>query len=212
MALFGQGVMRWTTFVTLLVALLCWHVPAEACSIVSGFGPDFEVGTDDPPDDVRAPNSPTLILTDIHRGRGPQSEGCGTQSATSCDDIGTVMLTLESFDLAKGLLLETRGDTPFSSRDIPMEQPVTVDDGALVLVWVDGDADEQEPISFEIRAIAVDEYGRQSDPSAWVTVDDPGRDGGTAGCQTAVGPAMPALLLVFVMFGHRRRRDANHRD
>lgn len=153
------------------------------------------------------PTLPPLGAPQITRGKKPQRSGCG-YSASSCDDIGSVVIRVSATD----------DNTPPEQIGYRMSveagsfpEGLTLPSGAvkplgdlLVLNWVDGASDDQEPIEFTLRVVAIDLAGNESAPQTVRVSDDPG------GC--AIAPARPPFLWVaFVataalLLATRRRR------
>lgn len=189
--------------VILFVATLVVVIPAVAfpCSIAPSFG-EFEF-IEEPPD-APPPATPTVTVTSINRGTGPQSEGCGGQSSSSCDDLGFLHVEIAGLDDGAGVRFEVRGDPP-SGLDLP-SGAVSVESTSPTLVWIDEANDEQEPIGFEFRTFAIDRWGQESAATDWVAVSDPGRRGGPGGCSTTSSAAGTALTPVLGLIAWRRRR------
>jgi hypothetical protein len=140
------------------------------------------------------PTLPPLGAPQFTRGKDPQRSGCG-YSASSCDDIGSVVIRVGATD----------DNTPPEQLGFRMSveagslpEGVTLLNGAvksfgdlLVLNWVDGARDDQEPIEFTLRVVAIDLAGNESAPQTVRVSDDPG------GC--TIAPARrPSSGLAFV--------------
>jgi hypothetical protein len=161
--------------------------------------------------------APTLppLTAQIRRGTGPQQMGCA-QSASSCDDIGSVSFqagatddvtppehigyrfTLEAGALPAGLTLPGAVE-PFAAQ--------------LTLLWIDGATNDQESIDFTLRVVAIDAAGNESAAQTVRVSDDAGGACAVAGARPPrlpfagfVGLALTAVLLV------RRRRPARIRQ
>jgi len=160
--------------------------------------------------DLVAPTLPAIPAPRIVRGKAAEQSGCSS-SASSCDDLGGVgfqvqatddltpperigyLFTLVSGSLPAGLVLpgavEPRG-------------------GEVAFGWVDGADDDQEPIDFTVRVVAIDLAGNQS-VAQMVRVTDEG-----SGCTVARrpaadgGPAALALVAGALLAARRRRRRA----
>ena len=123
------------------------------------------------------PSAPQMSLLSIKRGRGPRPDSSGS----SCDDIGEIILKLDQAardDRTQpekmGYLWQVRdGQLP---EDLgPPTRPVRLTvDGRLLLIWVDGSTDDQEPLEFSITITAFDLAGNQSQPSEAVQIRHPG--------------------------------------
>lgn len=153
----------------------------------------------------------------IQRGRGPKDEGCGKQSGTSCDDIGTLTLHFapsadpDSDTSAVGYRLRVTGGALPPGLQLPSEPLVGMgvapqSEGTLFLTWIDGASDDQESVDFSLTLTPVDADGNTGPTSPAVHVHDEGSSGG--GCnvhrhragRVAAPPALVALALL------RRRR------
>ncbi len=66
---------------------------AEACSLMPH--QMLEI-VDEDPDGEEPPQLPVVEVTNIKRGTGPRSEGCGESYVTSCDDVGWVTLQVDN--------------------------------------------------------------------------------------------------------------------
>ena len=75
-----------------------------------------------------------------------------------------------------------------------------------MLTWVDGASNDQEPIEFTLRVVAIDLAGNESAPQTVRVSDDPG------GCAIAParrpdsGLAFVAAAALLLATRHRRRR------
>jgi hypothetical protein len=145
--------------------------------------------TDQMPPTLPPPGAPRIT-----RGKGAQGVGC-TASASSCDDIGSIVIPVRATD----------DNTPpaqigfrMSVEDGSLPSGLTLPSGAvkpwgdvLVLNWVDGASDDQEPIDFTLRVVAIDLAGNESAPQTVRVSNDPG------GC--TIAPARrPYSALAFV--------------
>ena len=132
--------------------------------------------------DSTPPSKPIVALFDIDRGTGPQLNSDGPQLATSCDDLGVISMEVVSASdnsapqenlgfeihevgegvLPNGLQIESGASRAFGDRR------------ALVLSWIDGSSDQQEPFEFYIRIRAVDLAGNKSEFSDPLLISHPG--------------------------------------
>jgi len=183
-------------FTALIIAIVAGAAsipaPARACSSA---GPTPHVvdpamqATDQMPPTLPPPGAPRIT-----RGKGAQGVGC-TASASSCDDIGSIVIPVRATD----------DNTPpaqigfrMSVEDGSLPSGLTLPSGAvkpwgdvLVLNWVDGASDDQEPIDFTLRVVAIDLAGNESAPQTVRVSNDPG------GC--TIAPARrPYSALAFV--------------
>ena len=132
--------------------------------------------------DSTPPSKPIVALLDIDRGTGPQLNSDGTQTATSCDDLGVISMEVVSASdnsapeenlgfeihefgggvLPNGLQIQSGASRAFG------------DQRALLLIWVDGRSDQQEPFEFYVRIRAVDLAGNKSEFSDPLLISHPG--------------------------------------
>lgn len=115
-----------------------------------------------------APTISRAEVSAIHRGQGPKKEGCSGYSASSCDDVGSVRLRVQGADettpaegLGWSLELES-GALPAGAR-LPAT-PVRALGGELWFSFLDGDTDDQEAFSFNLRVASIDGAGNRSLP------------------------------------------------
>lgn len=182
----------------MIIAVLL-EAAAAACSFV---GPAELVVV--PSDDTTAPDAPALGAADVTRGRGPR--GFLVQSSTSCDDLGWIELTATSTDdmtPAEALAFDVElveGELP-DGLVLPDGPMTYFTPETLSWVWVDGDTNDQEPLSFVVAVRAVDQAGNTSD-AAEVTIEDPGSSGG---CSTSpFGGLLGALIAAASLRLNRR--------
>jgi MYXO-CTERM domain-containing protein len=189
--------------VGIVVVALAAPDPARACGVSevpASIDPSLKAVDHSPP---VLPSAPTV---EIKRGHGPTNPGCsGGSDVTSCDDLGELLFTVAgtddmtptdhlgySFSLASGKLPEgfTLPATPLQAQSAT----------SVVLFWVDGAIDGQEPLDFTLRVVAVDGAGNES-ASQLVSVQSSStgdcRVGGTSspsgGAAAFVGAAAVAL-------------------
>jgi MYXO-CTERM domain-containing protein len=162
---------------------------------------------DDTIADEVAPGLPTLDDLSVTRGVGPTRSGFGSQSVSSCDDLGWITLALSAEDdlsapesLGFVFALDT-GSLPFT---LPSEA-VRPFDGSITFVWIDEATDEQEPIEATVTVNTVDEAGNVSAESLLVTISDEGREEGLKGCSTGSGAPGVGLGLLGLLAVRRRR-------
>jgi len=192
----------------LAASLLAWIAQpslSRACSFagVSEFMPDPSLG------DTVAPQPVGSVDVRVSRGHGPDCSG-GRCQTDSCADLGTMGLTFTpptddrtaSTDLAYRLEVAEGIPPEGLLPGFTFLPPFSPSEG-IVLSWIDGDSDDQEPLEFSLRIYAVDQAGNES-PATAIEVSDPGS---SAGCNVgARGSALPLLLLPMGMIARRRFR------
>jgi hypothetical protein len=160
--------------------------------------------------DVTPPGQVSVVVPQLKRGVGPSGSGCGSQTATSCDDLGRLTLRVaapaedRTAPEQLGYRIRVVAGTPPSGLTFP--------DGAVVqyawgldFAWIDGATNDQEPIDFVIDVAAVDRAGNQGPPSAPVRIADGGGSG--KGCRVARGgDARSFALVLAALFGLARRK------
>src|SRR5262249_46185981 len=136
-----------------------------------------------------APSEIRDVSTSINRGQGPTG-GCGTQSRSSCDDMGSVQVHFEpAFDSDGGdvgyrveLIAGTAPGYSLTESQGRVVLPAYRDetDGRAVLnfYWDDGDTDSQESLDFTITLTPVDAQGNEGPISDPIHI----RDDGSGGC------------------------------
>jgi hypothetical protein len=193
-----------------MVALVCGSNArlAHACSLVQDVPHTLDPSAK--ATDTTAPAAPTVSVTSIERGKGPKTNvsSC-SQSASSCDDLGSVDLQLGAQDDQTptdqiGYQIELAGGELPSGMTLP-SQAVRARAGAIYLHWIDGAHDDQESISFTLQVRAVDLAGNIG-PATTVEV----HDSGSGGCSLIPSPlsAWPFTTLTILLLAHllRRRR------
>jgi hypothetical protein len=162
--------------------------------------------------DSTPPGVPTVSVESIHRGKGPQGSGC-SQSASSCDDIGTVSLLVSATDDQSsaeniGYRIELASGTLPSGLTLPSGAVRALGGGSLVMVWIDGNTDQQEALSFSLTIRAVDLAGNVGQP-ATIQISDPGSGSGctVAGHGLTLGWPSTAAIILGVFLLRRRRRS-----
>ncbi|MCA9488928.1 MAG: hypothetical protein KC621_03375 [Myxococcales bacterium] len=168
-----------------------------ACSLA---GPStLTIQTD--PTDQTAPTAPVWVATDIRRGVGPQGG-----MSTSCDDLGFVTITVARPDddpdgeEAVGYRLAlVEGSLP-DDLTLPEEAWLGPE---LILSWIDGATDDQEPLVFTLSLTPTDAAGNEGEPLV-VEISDPGSTANPLGCDVLGGGAGGAWMLGAVALLLRR--------
>jgi hypothetical protein len=162
--------------------------------------------------DSTPPGSPKVILEDIKRGKGPEGLGCG-QSASSCDDLGTVTLMVSATDDQTsaadiGYRIELASGNLPSGMTLPTGA-VAGYGGNLFLFWSDGNTDDQEALSFSLEIRAVDLAGNEGLPTT-IQVSSPGSGSGCSVAARGLTSAWPTAIAILIgtFLIRRRRRDA----
>lgn len=152
---------------------------AQACKPASE--PAHTLDTAAQASDATPPGLVTVTATEIRRGKGPDTNlaSC-SQSATSCDDIGTLALQVAAEDDQSppdklGYQLELTGGQLPSRLSLPTGA-VRAPSGIINLHWIDGASDDQETIAFALAVRAVDLAGNLG-PAQTVLIHDPGSGG-----------------------------------
>jgi len=164
--------------------------------------------------DTDPPKPPRLLKVDgIKRGVGPDITG----ASTSCDDLGTLTLTMEAAEdqrtppeemgyrvqLAAGSLPDGLTLPAGPVRQLPLAEG-DQQRAKLLFVWIDGATDEQEPLDFTLDITPVDRAGLEGG-AARVRVKHPGSDGCGLGRSPSSG-SLALLLAALMLLGARRRR------
>ncbi len=154
---------------------------------------------------VNANSPPTIVVSSVavKRGVGPVDEGCGSQSSTSCDDLGVVSLTLDGMQEQMGIVFETEGNVP---KGLVPTEPVAAEP-ELFLFFIDGATDEQEAVDFRLRITSVNAAGEMGATSEWIRVYHPGKSEGCATAPGKAGSLLPFLLLAGLLLVWRPRRS-----
>jgi hypothetical protein len=161
-------------------------------------------------------------------GRGYAPSGC-SGSGSTCDDIGTVLITPSAMDDMTppdgiGFRITLAGGTLPPGFTLPTGAIKREPSYAyLLLTWVDGATDDQDAIDFTLSIVAVDLAGNESAPQTVVVKDSGAGSGGSGGCRLsasrrsgpvagpAAGPTAPAgivLGLLGLALATRRRRGS----
>jgi hypothetical protein len=185
--------------------------PARACSLMSN--PPHTLDAQAQASDSTPPGVPAVTVESITRGKGPVSSGCG-QSASSCDDLGTVTLLVSATDDQTsaeniGYRIELASGTLPSGLTLPSGAVRAVGGGRLFLVWSDGNTDNQEALSFSLAIRAVDLAGNQGQP-ATIQISSPGSGSGCSVAARGLSSVWPTTIAILVgcYLLRRRRRDA----
>jgi hypothetical protein len=116
------------------------------------------------------PTVPQVGFNSVGRGhRSPGAEGCGG-GEPGCDAYGAVHVELAATDDVSpqdkiGYRFTVASGTPPTGLVFPAE-PVDFPLGetAFDFLWDDGATDQQEPVAFTLRIVAVDQAGNESAP------------------------------------------------
>jgi hypothetical protein len=173
--------------------------PAVACKIVGNQPHTLDAQAQS--SDSTPPGAPTVAVESIRRGKGPEGSGC-SQSASSCDDLGSIALLVSATDDQSppektGYRIEIASGTLPSGLTLPGTDVRGMGDGRLFFGWNDGNTDAQEPLSFSLMIRAVDLAGNVGQP-ATIQITDPGAGSGctlAARGLTTSWPTTSAVLL-----------------
>lgn len=187
------------------LALVAAPGDAGACSFAPP--PLHELDLDEVAEDTTPPSAPGSVATAlVARGQGPTGGPC-SQSATSCDDVGRIVLRVAPAEddrtpaASLGYLVTLASGTLPSGLSLRSE-PVRLLGDEVVLVWIDGATDDQEAFDFELDVAAVDLAGHVG-PPVRVRVRDPG--GGACAGSSGEGPLGLALALIALIALRARR-------
>lgn len=152
--------------------------------------------------DVQAPGIPMTRAVAVHRGRGPERNGCGI-SMSSCDGMGAINLMIQASDdrtpaNAMGYRFAVvRGRAPdglfAQGRDFRSYDATTV-----YLHWGDGATDDQEDLDFDLEVRALDRAGNVSAGAATITVRSEGGGCRVAGSRSRATTSAAVLLFALV--------------
>lgn len=166
--------------------------------------------------DTVAPAAPELSLGDIRRGKDPDTDysSC-SQSATSCDDLGSIALQVSARDDQTtadhmGYTFEVTAGQPPSNLYLP-SGAVRTRAGNVYLYWNDGATDDEETIDFTLAVHAVDLAGNTG-PAATLRVQHPGSGGGCAVLPCRPLSSWPIPLLLFLLIRSARERRSRSRQ
>ena len=156
--------------------------------------------------DSQAPALAGPPTVEIVRGKGPEGTGCGGATATSCDDLGRVTITVAASDDRTpapelGFRVVVKSGNPPPDFALPSGD-ILATDGKIFLHWVDGATNDHERISFVLAIAPVDAAG-----NVGASMDLPIADG-EGGCALGGGgrPRLLLPLLLAVLWAGLRRR------
>ena len=158
--------------------------------------------------DTTPPSVPVAKVDSVRRGRGPTTNSDCSQSASSCDDIGSIDIAVTATDDQTptdrmGYQVEVVAGRLPDGLALPTG-PVLQMGGHLYLHWIDGATDGQEPISFTLTIRAVDLAGNTSPPA-----DVEVADIGGSGCSLVgrrLGSSWAATVILLLMAARCLRR------
>lgn len=195
-----------------VVLLSVFQIPtrsAHACSLMANQPHALDAQAQ--VSDSAPPGVPTVSVESIRRGKGPESSGC-SQSASSCDDVGSIDLLVSATDDQTsadsiGYRIELASGTLPSGLTLP-SGAVRAIGGRLFLIWLDGNTDQQEALSFSLSIRAVDLAGNVGQP-ATIQISDPGSGSGctVAARGLSIGWPTAVAILVGAFLLRRRRRS-----
>ena len=124
------------------------------------------------------PNLPPVGFNYLGRGhRSPGAEGCGGGDP-GCDATGVVHVELAATDDVSpqdkiGYRFTVASGTPPAGLVLP-ENAVDFPLGEIAFnfLWNDGATDDQEPVNFTLRIVAVDQAGNESAPQTLAVHED----------------------------------------
>jgi hypothetical protein len=185
-----------------LAGVLAWSPPAAACFAAAT---PHELDPQEQQLDSSAPGAVEVLAVDIHRGQGPDCSGLGQQSSLSTDDTGTLAIRIappaddrtpaESMGYRIELL---SGEAPAGL--LPDVDIRAFEADRILLHWVDGRRDDQEPLDFSLSIRAIDLGGNLGPRSDAVEARHPG----SSGCATAGSAPLWALLIGLALLRRRR--------
>ena len=157
--------------------------------------------------DTTPPSVPVAKVESVRRGQGPTTNADCSQSASSCDDIGSIDIALSATDDQAatdkmGYQVEVVAGHLPDGLALPTG-PVLLMGGHLYLRWIDGATDDQEAVSFTLAIRAVDLAGNTS-PPANVEVSD-----GGSGCSLVgrrLGSSWAAMVVLALVAARCLRR------
>jgi hypothetical protein len=181
---------------------------ADACSFAD---PPFVL---DPATVGIDQTAPTVVIDSItiREGRAPERSGCGTVSSTSCDDIGSIRVSIGevSDDLtpveAIGYRLIIEGDT--GDTGIPVGDSQTLlayPDGEVFVRFIDDDVYNEGEWDFTVRVVAVDQAGNESEPTPPIRLTQSAGGCSATGAAPLASTILPGALALLWL---RRRRHA----
>lgn len=194
--------------------IISWAPAADACTLMGHS--ILEPLEEEPPEQTGPPPKPVVSVASITRGTSGHGDGgCGGHTYhSSCDEFGNIVFETEEADQELGYEFQiTDGRTPdgFGFPSGPV-QPRGPNVDVTYFHWTDERTDDQESFDFEVVVVAVDRWGRRSEPSKPVRVWHTGSS--ESACST-VSSASPwssltpiGLLLVVGAAARLRRRLA----
>lgn len=181
-------------------------VQARACSFA--FLEHF-VNADEVEVDTTPPAAPVIGEVLFHRRPDGSSQSGCSQSASSCDGIGTIGISVDAAaddrtaEADMGYLIEiASGELP-DDIILPTE-PVRADESGII--WFQF-SDHDQDIDFAFSVQARDLGGNLGEPAV-VQVSDSGPQGGGCSAGASAGPTSLALVLLALAVALRRRRGA----
>jgi hypothetical protein len=151
------------------------------------------------------PPGPVHVLSvEVHRGEGPDWEGCG-YGYTEDQEMGTLTLYIDppvddrTPPERMGYRIERVGGEPPAG--LLPDFDVRGMGNVIYLHWFDGDTDEQESLDFDLTVRAVDLGGNVGPSPGSTNVADPG----TGSCATTAPSATGLLALAVGLLALRRR-------
>ena len=152
--------------------------------------------------DTTPPSLPVAKVDSVRRGKGPTTYANCSQSASSCDDIGSISIALTATDDQAtadkmGYQVEVVAGHLPDGLALP-SGPVLLTGGHLYLHWIDGATDDQEAVSFTLAIRAVDLAGNTS-PPANVDVSDGGSGCSLVGRRLGSSWAATVVLLLLAV-------------
>lgn len=183
---------------------------ALACSL---YYEEHELDPGEVAVDTTAPEVVVDRVT-IEEGRAPERTGACSEGTTSCDDIGSIRIEIEtvSDDRTEADLMGYRviidGDAPGNAPFDPGEGLILrARDGVIRLDFVDPDTEHKNSWDFSLRVIAVDLAGNESEPTREFNLEQ------EAGCRADDGGSNQAWLFApFVPWLWSRRRRSGVSD
>lgn len=196
------GSMRLLATCLFVAAVIAFVAPAAAHACTFSGPQPLQIDPGLKATDRQPPSLTTVSVVGVKRGQGPQASGCG-QTASSCDDLGQIRIAVAGTDDMTpaeqlGFRVSIAAGKPPAGLIVP-DSAVTIDggptgDGELLLLWTDGNTDDQESLDFTVNVVAVDRAGNESAPKT-LRVADQG-----SGCNLASRSRRAGVgVLVFVL-------------
>jgi uncharacterized protein (TIGR03382 family) len=202
--------MRFVVVTLVIVVAVGRPSAVDACSLLNP--QPFEIDPAMQATDHQPPVLTGLAVTDIKRGRGPESTGCGS-SGSSCDDLGWIginpAVTDDHTPAEKlGFLVSVVGGKLPQGLDVPAEPlRLPLPGQQIVLSWLDGASDDQEPFDFTLSVVALDLAGNESAPVEVHVSNDGGGGCNIAWFRNPTAPALAFALLALAALTRRRSRS-----